>query len=714
MKPRRVLPRRLEVDPGTLLEAERLGSSHGDRDEDVVAFTPEHAWRHLMTRRVGTRGLPAAGGAYEFAYRLRFPRPRLRRRRRREERRAYDVERLSWGEKMGAPPQASLPLPPPERPAREVETGFAPADQPGEPLSPQAPLRPAAEYRFWFGIGADTGASIETTPTPPPADLPNHARLTVQLFSFDDEIELVGPTRGEVELMPDGRARVCRRAGTDGGEGELDDRLLFFGIRTSKRTGEQRLRCSLYHGSTLLQSRLVSCRVGGEPDPERPALATDLDYALATSLDPESLEQVPAHELSLMVNGGEGPVAATSHQFRFFSDGEEPLVANASLGAHELARTIEATRGALRLASWETEAEWVDGQDSYRYESNPGEQGNFEQDLITMALRGHRLYVSITRELTEGGPTRAALREAMRKPGRIQIASASAGLYVPAALFYDQPLESAPSAESKSRFRLCEEFLAALDGAAPLEEARCLRDDCPEREDRRVVCPSGFWGYRHEIGWPVGGEAPLTRVDLHGEPKLAIGVSTDSRLEHREEHIAQVLAMGAGAVAESRDAFRDLVKSTSPHLVYLYCHGGVTAAEKVPFLVLGPPESDGLDSAYLVDEEITWGDPPPRPLIFINGCHTTALGPEQLGDLVGGFVKDANAIGVVGTEVTIFEPLARAFGEGMLAGFLDGAMTIGAAIRRARFDLLRARNPLGLVYVPFVAADTRLVRGDSA
>ena len=516
--------------------------------------------------------------------------------------------------------------------------------------------------------------------------------------------------------MPDGRARVNRHAGLAGDGVDLPPRLLFFGVRTGERPGVQRLRCSLYYGSTLLQSRLVSCQVGGLADPERPALSADLDYALATSLDLDSLEQVPAHELSLTINGGEGPTAATSHQFRFFSAGEEePLVANASLEAGEIKRAIEATRGALRKASWQTEAEWVDGQDSYRYEHNPGDANEFAQDLITMALRGHRLYISITRELSEGGPTRAALQEAMLKPGRIQIASAGARLYVPAALFYDQPLESAPSPESMAQFRLCGDFLAALDGAAPLEAARCLTEGCPNREERHVVCPSGFWGYRHEIGWPIGGsKTPLTRVDLDGEPKLAIGVSTDTRLKQREEHITRVLAMGVGSVAESRDAFRDLVKSASPHLVYLYCHGGVTAAEKVPFLVLGAPDSDGLDSAYLVDEAIAWGNPPPRPLVFINGCHTTALGPEELGDLVGGFVKDANALGVVGTEVTVFEPLAKAFAEDMLAGFLDQGMTIGAAIRRARFDLLRARNPLGLVYVPFVAADTRLVSKERA
>jgi hypothetical protein len=502
---------------------------------------------------------------------------------------------------------------------------------------------------------------------------------------------------------------VARQAADVSGA-EPRDRLLSFAVRTAESEGTQRLRCSLYHGSTLLQSRLVSCRVGGEPDPERPALVAELDYALTASLDPDSLDQVPAHELSLTVNGRDGPAADSSHQFRFFSGGEQPLVANASLGADAIRRAIGAARGALRLASWQTEAEWVDGQDSYRYEGYPGSKEDFEQDLITMALRGHRLYVAITRELSEGSGGRAALREAMRKPGRVQIAAAGTGLYVPAALFYDQPLESAPGEASRGQMRLCEEFLAALDAPGPLEAARCIDAGCPNHDDRLVVCPSGFWGYRHEIGWPVGTEEPLTRIELDGRPQLAIGVSTDPRLERRSEHSRRVLAMGTGAIAESRAAFGDLAKSLHPHLVYLFCHGGFTAAEKVPFLVLGPPGSDGLDSTYLVDEEISWGNPPPRPLVFINGCHTTALGPEELGDLVGGFVKDANAVGVIGTEVTVFEPLACTFAEDVLAGFLAGTMTVGAAIRRARFDLLRVRNPLGLVYVPFVAADTRLVR----
>jgi hypothetical protein len=95
--------------------------------------------------------------------------------------------------------------------------------------------------------------------------------------------------------------------------------------------------------------------------------------------------------------------------------------------------------------------------------------------------------------------------------------------------------------------------------------------------------------------------------------------------------------------------------------------------------------------------------------VFINGCESAKLDPETLGGLIDGFIRDANAVGVIGTEITIFEKLACSFALTALRHFLNGSMTIGAAVRRARLELLRESNPLGLIYVPFVAADTRLV-----
>ena len=64
---------------------------------------------------------------------------------------------------------------------------------------------------------------------------------------------------------------------------------------------------------------------------------------------------------------------------------------------------------------------------------------------------------------------------------------------------------------------------------------------------------------------------------------------------------------------------------------------------------------------------------------------------------------------MIGTEITIFESLAKAFAEECLRRFLNGDK-IGDAVRGARLKLLKDGNPLGLVYIPYVIANLHLVR----
>jgi hypothetical protein len=94
--------------------------------------------------------------------------------------------------------------------------------------------------------------------------------------------------------------------------------------------------------------------------------------------------------------------------------------------------------------------------------------------------------------------------------------------------------------------------------------------------------------------------------------------------------------------------------------------------------------------------------------VFINGCHTTALEPGTALSFVSRLVDTAEAAGVIGTEITTFEPLAGAFATACLRRFLAGE-EIGAAVRGARLELLGQANPLGLIYVPFVLPSMRLV-----
>ena len=212
------------------------------------------------------------------------------------------------------------------------------------------------------------------------------------------------------------------------------------------------------------------------------------------------------------------------------------------------------------------------------------------------------------------------------------------------------------------------------------------------------------------MGWPTGvGGAPVRTIACgQAPPELAVGVSTDPALTLRVAHTRQISTLGDARLAESRAELTPLLAG-SPHLVYLFCHGGVTDAGS-PFLEIGPEGDQPISTVYLVNEAVHWSAR--RPLVFINGCNTTALEPRQILDLVAAFVGEANAVGVVGTELTVFEQLACAFAETMLAAFLDGSASIGAAVRHARLALLKELNPLGLVYVPFVAADTALVRAN--
>jgi hypothetical protein len=76
--------------------------------------------------------------------------------------------------------------------------------------------------------------------------------------------------------------------------------------------------------------------------------------------------------------------------------------------------------------------------------------------------------------------------------------------------------------------------------------------------------------------------------------------------------------------------------------------------------------------------------------------------------LVTSFIDNVAASGVIGTEITIYEEMAVRFGAALLHNIRSG-VEVGESVRRARLTLLKDGNPLGLVYLPLIAADARLV-----
>jgi len=621
------------------------------------------------------------------------------------------------GESLAVP---SLPLPPviyysaakpvaangggEETPERVVSTGFAGEVEPHQPLDAYVPLLASTSYYFWFEVGEPVEGSIEEDAVDLPfEDLPPEAVLQVVLFAYENEFEIIpGADIGEIKLMPDGAVGVVRAAATPTNlpDNELLARRLFFPVRTPASEAKHRLRCNVYFQQNLVQSRLITFEVRQQPQRmDTAALLSQVDYTLSKTLRREQLHGMGENRLSLMLNdNGNG-----THGFRFFGQGE--FKNDASLSAGDLANLIEIARGALRDAAWGDKEPYAEGK-LYRYDGAIDEK-KLLGDLISMALRGKRFYDALANQIAGDADKASALETLMAKPGQVQLASKeSARLVVPLAMFYDYRLDDG---QPTAAYTLCPSFQTALRGDVPLEETPCFQGECPTRKDLLVVCPSGFWGFRHSLGMPVSvrqaPDAPSS-IQSHAGPRLAVSVSTDPDLIKRPQHEQTLQAMGFGwEYADTRDETIEMLRSTESQVVYFYCHGGLTP-EKFPYLSVGPPGESRLTRSNLRDYEIRWRDV--RPLVFINGCHTTALTPEAAIDLVSGFVETSHAAGVVGTEITIFEPIAVAFAEEFFDRFLKKGQTLGDAMRGARLKMLKDGNPLGLVYIPYALPGLRV------
>jgi hypothetical protein len=583
-----------------------------------------------------------------------------------------------------------------------VNTGFTNRDAPGILLPKEKPLSPGADYFFCLGVGEYVAGSIEATPTSLPENLPKDALLQVVVFAFEGELALDPQgSLGLLKLQEDGSAAIVRQPGSPSNPPEVP--WLLFPVKAPPQTGLMRLRCNIYYNQCLVQSRLVSAQVYpvGQWSGNGPALLSELDYTLSQSMSAAHLAGIQAHRLSLMINdNGNG-----THGFRFFGEGE--FKSDVTIDAQQVQGLIEYARAAFRKTAWGEEKAHAD--QPYRY-AGPPDLKRLREDLISLAIRGYRIYDQMINLLAGGRAQARQLSEIMDHPGLVQIAlKQSARFVLPAALIYDYPLDTGADAKD---FQLCPQFLDALKGSDPLEKCACFEGNCPSREDEVTICPSGFWGFRHALGLPLSlvdaPDAP-TEISVKDRPSCVMSVCLDPNFTQRSAHetrLRNMLTQVEWTRADNRETTFDALKLAKPHLVYFYCHGGLTSSN-IPFIQVGQMTERGITRDNLRAKDVFWEDP--RPLVFINGCHTTALEPDSAFELVSGFVEVAGAAGVIGTEITIFEPLATSFAENFLQSFSQG-MEVGEAIRRSRLALLKQSNPLGLVYIPYAMAGLHITK----
>lgn len=630
-----------------------------------------------------------------------------------------------------------------EEPTDFVNLVFAHANAADKRLLPDEPLQCGRTYFFRLNIGAEDKNAIGPGTQIDLDKLPEEAVLTVAIFGFEKELA-IDPDRdvGELKIQKDGRVKVLRQPvgkmsiplSPDAPRDFLKDYLLF-PVTVPENEGTHRLRCNIYCSQVLVQSYVVSAHVKRSAAPVAEACSKKLDYVLSQSLRAghlASLTKEP-HTLSLMVNNnGDG-----THSFRFFGgDGAERYKDDAQVDGQQLAGFLLQARRAMHKVSWDDENEWKPDADlKYRYNNvDDFDTKKLARDLAYLARAGWRIYTGFISHLTK---PEDELKTLLADPGLVQIAlKLTPRAVVPAAIIYDYAWRPENFDFDQTEFQLCPTFAAAIDkaraGGPSLEDCDCFKGGCalsamiaaiqdPDSDKTLedlppMICPSGFWGYRHSLGLPLtldGTKKDIPPViELKGDLQMIACVSTDKNFEKRDPHLGRLKALKNTVKFERDEGYKAIVKrlkKTTPHLLYFYCHGGIRANTNLPYLEIG--ESDKFGPEALIGERISWKGP--NPLVFINGCHTTSLNPEITLDFVSSFVQQNGAAGVVGTEITIFEPLAVKFAEECLSRFIGAAphnetMPLGRAIRGARLELLKQGNPLGLVYIPYAVGTLRL------
>jgi hypothetical protein len=615
-------------------------------------------------------------------------------------------------------PKAPVVVPPPaqiepiqQRSDRYVNTDFAAEGQPDKAIDRRQPLQPGQPYFFRLNVGElEAATTIEAAPAQLP-DFITKQDVELVIVLFSERFAIEQPT-GVLSVPAIGLATVKTPASLPSGmspAAELAQERLLFRVAAPADAGRADLRVNMYCQGLLVQSRLVTAVVGaGEPLNAAGAMRSSvLDFDLSPALAPSHLGDIAPHKLSLMLNSG----SDGTHAFRVFGqDGGEVFQNSATLSPNQLTNLLNQSRNVLQQVAWGFMGAW-DQKAPYRYEQPSAAQSNWRADVVALAVQGYRIYDSRIRNLAGTAADEDKLRDLLRTPGMVQLASIdTASDVLPIALIYDYDLDT----QNPQALTICPQFEESLKSGRDLLGEPCFLGNCPCRtEQYTVVCPSGFWGFRHDIGMPwsaSGGPEMAKTIAYSGDPQVDIAYYQFPSLG---DHLEKLAALGFQAQRQDgRDPTIQMFKSTEPQVVYFYCHGVTIkqdAQTSIPALMIGSQSTPGFfDTSNFRARRIRW--PQARPLVIINGCHTTDISPDQALSFVQTFIEYVEAAGVIGTQITIFEPLAQRFAETFLQAFRAGE-PLGRAVRRARLDLLAQYNPLGLVYQPFGYAGLKLVAG---
>jgi hypothetical protein len=366
-------------------------------------------------------------------------------------------------------------------------------------------------------------------------------------------------------------------------------------------------------------------------------------------------------------------------------------------------------------------------------EQNGKLKEQFQFDLRVLSKLGARLFSTVTSAVNvEGARSEPvawskALRKKLKSSAVVQVARSVRAEYAfPWALIYDVPM---PGPD----FEFCPVIKEwGKDGVRlnTMEHTVCPYAD-QDFHLENIYCPFGFWGLKHIVEQPPSvltkkNDAWVLRevvleISAPKDVRIAVGTTRDPQLDARQinGHLTALkgitaLQFSAQSPAEDVETVRSALES--PEIVYLLCHGQFNPSNNEFYLGIGDPD----DKNHQVYPHTVhgWADSEKspnlsewltlHPLVFINGCHTADLKPEQTLQFVSEF-NYAQASGILGTEVSIQLSLATEVAQHLLTDIAAGTK-LGEALRSLRWQLANKGNLLGLAYTLYAMADLRVVR----
>ena len=566
---------------------------------------------------------------------------------------------------------------------RVVNTWFT---EDGRDLPSTRPLRVGGRYTLLVAVGIPTPRSIVAQPISLPeedlAPFYQDGGLPLRVIIFSTDFGLEDPEQTLVLPEPP--------AGSD---------PVAFPVTAPVNAGQARLRVAVYHDNNLLQSIMITTAIADADSDDAGGQQGVVEWALSASLT--DLDRFGRKAVNFLTNHGPDG----THLLAVVGD---DLREQLEMDAGELGRKVDASRGALQ---------WVCGDpgkgEKYRFEPDNRSKGtHFREHLSGMAELGYDLYVSL---VLNRDVFKQKLQRALAHPTVIQAARMhSCKSVFPWALVYDLPLHPGRKNE------VCPEFLGLLKAGASaddLAQQPCITDGCPHRKELNVVCPSGFWGFRHII------EQPLSTVEGNGSTtvpaddalatitvgngqliQLLNGYSKNLSLAENHRHELEALAHVKTVADFDLNEIGQGLQREDLDVVYFYCHGGNRRGKA--WLGVGARPPDELYATDLYAWEVRWLTR--HPLVFINGCDTIGMRPDDLLSF-NEILVWSKAAGLMGSEITIPETLGRAVGQQFLKQFVAGC-PVGDAVRQLRLELLAGFNPLGLAYTPYSLAKLHIER----